>query len=234
MLVSNRVKQNRSGISQLGDGVLPRYRAGAQTRPAGHHSKDDLTQQEPGGRRQGQETWWVNFYICYDNCVSFMLFKGMEEYIAADPIGFDHHKLFCKLQCLSLDWRLSDPFASLVILYSQAGSLLCTGQTCVQPKTSHLFYFLILIVMFQGWFTPGQVYVLDEYCARYIKLLGLRILLSLKLPSLLVNLFLVLWCIPVKLKWKPPNDNLQWNIYSYNCRVLCEVKSFFVGTLIFS
>ncbi|XP_023334053.1 calcium-dependent secretion activator [Eurytemora carolleeae] len=56
---------------------------------------------------------------------------GMEEYIAADPIGFDHHKLFCKLQTLSLEWRLNDPFASL------------------------------------GWFTPGQVFILDEYCARY-------------------------------------------------------------------
>merc|ERR1719431_1602890 len=56
---------------------------------------------------------------------------GMEEYIAADPITFDHHALFSKLQNLSLDWRLQDPFASL------------------------------------GWFTPGQVLVLDEYCARY-------------------------------------------------------------------
>merc|ERR1719204_1542298 len=56
---------------------------------------------------------------------------GMEEYIAADPITFEHHALFKKLQSLSLDWRLNDPFASL------------------------------------GWFTPGQVYILDEYCARY-------------------------------------------------------------------
>merc|ERR1719234_2585339 len=56
---------------------------------------------------------------------------GMEEYIAADPITFEHHALFKKLQSLSLDWRLNDPFASL------------------------------------GWFTPGQVFVLDEYCARY-------------------------------------------------------------------
>ena len=42
----------------------------------------------------------------------------MEEYIAADPIGFDHHKLFCKLQTLSLEWRLNDPFASLVYNFS--------------------------------------------------------------------------------------------------------------------
>jgi len=56
---------------------------------------------------------------------------GMEEYIAADPGIFDHAALFAKLQSLSLDWRLQDPFATL------------------------------------GWFTPGQVFVLDEYCARY-------------------------------------------------------------------
>ena len=46
----------------------------------------------------------------------------MEEYIAADPIGFDHHKLFCKLQTLSLDWRLNDPFASLVNKLTFIGS----------------------------------------------------------------------------------------------------------------
>ena len=40
---------------------------------------------------------------------------GMEEYIAADPITFDHALLFKKLQNYSLDWRLSDPFSSLVI-----------------------------------------------------------------------------------------------------------------------
>ncbi len=38
---------------------------------------------------------------------------GMEEFIAADPITFDHHKLFSNLQASALDWRLKDPFASL-------------------------------------------------------------------------------------------------------------------------
>lgn len=42
---------------------------------------------------------------------------GMEEFIAADPITFDHHTLFAQLQTLSLDWRLKDPFASLVSSY---------------------------------------------------------------------------------------------------------------------
>ncbi|CAB4059885.1 CADPS [Lepeophtheirus salmonis] len=56
---------------------------------------------------------------------------GMEEYIAAEPITYDHDKHFSYLQAKALDWRLLDPFASL------------------------------------GWFTPGQIFVLDEYCARY-------------------------------------------------------------------
>merc|ERR1719270_2737110 len=56
---------------------------------------------------------------------------GMEEFIGADPVTFDHALLFKKLQSFSLEWRLQDPFSSL------------------------------------GWFTPGQMFVLDEYCARY-------------------------------------------------------------------
>jgi len=39
---------------------------------------------------------------------------GMEEFIAADPVTADHHSLFSDLQKWSLDWRLKDPFASLV------------------------------------------------------------------------------------------------------------------------
>ena len=39
---------------------------------------------------------------------------GMEEFIAADPITFDHNVVLAELQTLSLDWRLKDPFASLV------------------------------------------------------------------------------------------------------------------------
>ncbi|KRG07339.1 calcium-dependent secretion activator isoform X3 [Drosophila mojavensis] len=56
---------------------------------------------------------------------------GMEDYISADPCTFDHASLFKILQNLTLEYRLSDPYASL------------------------------------GWFSPGQVFVLDEYCARY-------------------------------------------------------------------
>jgi hypothetical protein len=38
----------------------------------------------------------------------------MEEYISADPCKFDHHNLFKSLQTLTLDFRLSDPYCSLV------------------------------------------------------------------------------------------------------------------------
>ena len=39
---------------------------------------------------------------------------GMEEYINSDPITFEHHKMFEYLQRQCLDWRLADPYASLV------------------------------------------------------------------------------------------------------------------------
>lgn len=41
---------------------------------------------------------------------------GMEEYISADPCKFDHASLFKLLQTLTLDYRLNDPYCSLVIL----------------------------------------------------------------------------------------------------------------------
>ena len=40
---------------------------------------------------------------------------GMEEFIALDPVTADHHNMFNDLQKWSLDWRLKDPYASLVI-----------------------------------------------------------------------------------------------------------------------
>ncbi len=39
---------------------------------------------------------------------------GMEEFIAADPITFDHQRNFAQLQTFALNWRIKDPFASLV------------------------------------------------------------------------------------------------------------------------
>jgi len=42
---------------------------------------------------------------------------GMEEYISADPCKFDHHSLFRNLQTQTLDFRLNDPYCSLVRLF---------------------------------------------------------------------------------------------------------------------
>ncbi|XP_042212858.1 calcium-dependent secretion activator-like isoform X7 [Homarus americanus] len=56
---------------------------------------------------------------------------GMDEYISADPVRFDHHNLYRVLQAQTLEYRLVDPYCSL------------------------------------GWFSPGQIFVLDEYQARY-------------------------------------------------------------------
>lgn len=39
---------------------------------------------------------------------------GMEDYISADPCQFEHALLFKMLQNLTLDYRLNDPFASMV------------------------------------------------------------------------------------------------------------------------
>ena len=38
----------------------------------------------------------------------------MEEFISADPCKFDHASLFKMLQTLTLDYRLNDPYCSLV------------------------------------------------------------------------------------------------------------------------
>jgi calcium-dependent secretion activator len=39
---------------------------------------------------------------------------GMEDYISADPCQFEHAQIFKLLQNLTLDYRLNDPFASMV------------------------------------------------------------------------------------------------------------------------
>lgn len=38
----------------------------------------------------------------------------MEDFISADPCTFDHASLFKQLQNLTLEYRLNDPYASLV------------------------------------------------------------------------------------------------------------------------
>lgn len=39
---------------------------------------------------------------------------GMEDFVTADPCKYDHATLFKLLQNLTLDYRLNDPYASLV------------------------------------------------------------------------------------------------------------------------
>lgn len=41
---------------------------------------------------------------------------GMEDFISADPCQFDHASLFRTLQNLTLEYRLNDPYCSLVHL----------------------------------------------------------------------------------------------------------------------
>ena len=66
---------------------------------------------------------------------------GMEEYIAADPITFEHHALFKKLQSLSLDWRLNDPFASLVSFIIKQNSLIILPSFIVRKNRSEVCLF---------------------------------------------------------------------------------------------
>jgi hypothetical protein len=39
---------------------------------------------------------------------------GLDEFVQASPSKFDHHDLFSLLQKQTLDYRLIDPFTSLV------------------------------------------------------------------------------------------------------------------------
>jgi len=47
----------------------------------------------------------------------------MEEYISADPVKFDHSQFFKVVQTLTLDFRLNDPFCSLVSCLSILSSM---------------------------------------------------------------------------------------------------------------
>ena len=98
------------------------YRATGQAhKPAppvdtGKTAAPNKKKDEPDGeRKHGRQIFYINVDIA-----KHINIKGMEEYIAADSITFDHQELFKKLQNLSLDWRLQDPFASLVfnIIYN--------------------------------------------------------------------------------------------------------------------
>ena len=39
---------------------------------------------------------------------------GLDEFVQANPVMFDHHDLFAMLQTLTLDYRLNDAYTCLV------------------------------------------------------------------------------------------------------------------------
>lgn len=62
-------------------------------------------------------------HLCMLNLIDYFLLcidadkarkHGMEDYISADPCTYDHATLFKTLQNLTLEYRLNDPYASLV------------------------------------------------------------------------------------------------------------------------
>ena len=63
----------------------------------------------------------------------------MEEYISADPVKFDHSQFFKVVQTLTLDFRLNDPFCSLVSCLSILHRFIIDAHYCV--LTNKLIYF---------------------------------------------------------------------------------------------
>ncbi|CAG01075.1 unnamed protein product, partial [Tetraodon nigroviridis] len=66
--------------------------------------------------------------------------RKWRSWSSAPPSCFDHAALFTTLQRCTLQHRMNDSFS------------------CLRGQRSPVV---------QGWFSPGQVFVLDEYCARY-------------------------------------------------------------------
>lgn len=60
---------------------------------------------------------------------------GMEDFVTADPCKYDHASLFKLLQNLSLEYRLNDPYASLV---SQVTSLCDSCVTSCRMKETQI------------------------------------------------------------------------------------------------
>lgn len=91
----------------------------------------------------------------------------MDEFISANPCNFDHSSLFEMVQRLTLDHRLNDSYSCLV---TELSIQFYSSPICIIMYSS--FYTTNLPpfgsgCVPQGWFSPGQVFVLDEYCARY-------------------------------------------------------------------
>lgn len=54
--------------------------------------------------------WHGDFFLEADRTKK----DGFDDYIQSDPCKFDHHDFFKSLQTLTLDFRLNDPYCSLV------------------------------------------------------------------------------------------------------------------------
>ena len=65
----------------------------------------------------------ISFFFILDSDRSKKL--GLDEYIQSDPCVFDHNDLFRSLQTATLDYRLSDPYCSLVNIDHVPFSLFC-------------------------------------------------------------------------------------------------------------
>ena len=105
--------------------VMAFYRATGQAHkptPPVSTGKNSVLTANQGGKSKG----FLADIICFSSVCSSLKMgvftadtdrarkHGMEEFIAQDPVNADHHTMFSDLQKWSLDWRLIDPFASLV------------------------------------------------------------------------------------------------------------------------
>ncbi|VDO63990.1 unnamed protein product [Heligmosomoides polygyrus] len=101
---------------------------------------------------------WVQVRCMFSPCISAnvnlnLLFVIDSKFaIKADPINFNHDHLFSDIQRQALNFRMNEPICSLV---SEDITVLQRDATYTSIPS-------------QGWFSPGQVFVLDEYCARYM------------------------------------------------------------------
>ncbi|ERE88892.1 calcium-dependent secretion activator 1 [Cricetulus griseus] len=104
---------------------------------------------------------------------------GMDEFISSNPCNFDHASLFEMVQRLTLDHRLNDSYSCLASISFDLQQLkhdifeksniplpLSTPDASSSPESNLYLKESFSFIPLQGWFSPGQVFVLDEYCAR--------------------------------------------------------------------
>ncbi len=123
--------------------VMALYRATGQSHkpapPLTPSGKSSTIAKIQGGTLLSRTNFWwkpwklISTYSVFHTDTDRARKHGMEEYISADPVKFDHSLLFKLVQTLTLDFRLNDPFASLVFW------------TCmpnfIASYFGHLFYF---------------------------------------------------------------------------------------------